>query len=75
MHSKRKQMNTVQEHDRNTPLSHRADLQSDLESSNKYKTLFKKQADEDEEDEFNNQSGDKGMFDLSALHKRNERHR
>ena len=54
------------------------DRVSDSESINKFKNLFKKE-DGMSEPDLNNSSATGGndgeMFDLSALHKRNERHR
>ena len=49
--------------------------ESVAESGNKYKTLFEEDDEEDEEEDVNITISDKGMFDLSALNKRNERHR
>lgn len=46
---------------------------SDSESANKFKNLFKKEKDEASDKEGNSSNPEREMFDLTALHKRNER--
>ena len=52
------------------------DKVSDSVGSNKYKNLFQKEDGMSEPDlNTSTEAANKEMFDLSALHKRNERHR
>lgn len=48
---------------------------SDSESANKFKTLFKKEENSDNDKSVDRSTEEREMFDLTALHKRNERHK
>lgn len=73
MQSKRKNMQTATSQQ---VVNKTQDKVSDSESINKYKTLFKKEDEMSEPDvNSSNDAQQRELFDLSALHKRNERHR